>query len=434
MIAFSHSSQKGSHNTQASASGHLPSFYLVRLAHSQYAACNFKLSNNYQYTVLAAFALESSAAPSGADLERRFKLISLATGSKCLPTSRYPVHGDALHDSHAEMLARRGVVRWLYEEVQRALHTAAGSEWIERRPGAAGKWTLRDSCRLHMYISTVPCGDASMRFLASAQDPAMAALKDAAPPAAPPAGAASRGRDGYARHGALRTKPGRADAPPTRCMACSDKIAAWGVLGVQGALAARVFAPVYVSSVIVGDVPPEMRGVVREDCERAFYRRLEEIGDLPEGFQLAKPAVCFTLLDFVHSRAALQALHPQEAPPPSSNESLCWSADSAVGQEVIINGTRRGVGARQRGLEKFRPRLCKLQLYMLCEETTKDLGTTYYEAKKSDVAFQAARHALKGPKGPFAGWVVSGKPWESFDIESHVYDDACLTLKNNKLL
>ena len=105
----------------------------------------------------------------------------------------------------------------------------------------------------------------------------MAALKDSAPPVAPLPGSAARGRDNYALQGVLRTKPGRADAPPTRCMSCSDKVAAWTVLGVQGALAAQLFAPVYVASVIIGDVPGEMEVTVREDCERALYGRVEGV-------------------------------------------------------------------------------------------------------------------------------------------------------------
>lgn len=120
-------------------------------------------------------------------------------------------------------------------------------------------------------------GDASMRYLAATQDPAMAAFKDAAPPAPPPPGAASRGRNNYALHGVLRTKPGRADSPPTRCMSCSDKLAAWNVLGVQGALAASLFAPVYARSVILGNIPEDLRPAVREDCERALYGRLKDI-------------------------------------------------------------------------------------------------------------------------------------------------------------
>lgn len=68
-------------------------------------------------------------------------------------------------------------------------------------------------------------GDASMRFLASSQDPVMAALKDSAQPVALHPGAASRGRNNYSLYGALRTKPGRADSPSTLCMSCSDKLA-----------------------------------------------------------------------------------------------------------------------------------------------------------------------------------------------------------------
>ena len=64
-----------------------------------------------------------------------------------------------------------------------------------------------------------------MRFLAAAQDPIMAALKDSAPPIPLPSGVTSRGRDNYSLFGVLRTKPGRADSPPTRCLSCSDKLA-----------------------------------------------------------------------------------------------------------------------------------------------------------------------------------------------------------------
>lgn len=123
---------------------------LVSLVHAQYATCGFKPSNAYQYTVLAAFVLTSpSRAP---------KLVSLATGSKCLPQSRLPPLGDALHDSHAEVLARRGLIKWLYEEARACVVGRCASDWMAVRAG--GKWGLQDDVRLNMYISTVPCEDA----------------------------------------------------------------------------------------------------------------------------------------------------------------------------------------------------------------------------------------------------------------------------------
>ncbi|KAF8491311.1 hypothetical protein F5888DRAFT_1736172, partial [Russula emetica] len=47
------------------------------------------------------------------------QLLSPGAGVKCLPTSCLHVRGgDALHDSHAEVIARRGAIRpWLFEEV-----------------------------------------------------------------------------------------------------------------------------------------------------------------------------------------------------------------------------------------------------------------------------------------------------------------------------
>ena len=274
---------------------------LVSLVHAQYSKTGFKPSNEYQFTVLAAFVL-SRTSNSGADSETEarhdFKVISLATGSKCLPKSRLPPRGDTLHDSHAEVLARRGAVRWLYEEIRRCCAGGDTSEWIQRR-ASSGKYALNDGVELHMYISTIPCkhsqipyqntpltcflgGDASTRLLASTQliqDPSMATLKSTSSFAPLPPNAASRGRDNYALLGVLRTKPGRADSPPTISMSCSDKIASWCVLGTQGALASEVMQPVYSRGLVVGldDVPEEesVREMVREDCERAVCGRLE---------------------------------------------------------------------------------------------------------------------------------------------------------------
>ena len=115
-----------------------------------------------------------------------------------------------------------------------------------------------------------------MGLLAAVQDPEVSARMDAHALVrpTPPPGAPSRGREGYARLGVLRTKPGRADAPRVLSMSCSDKIARWTVLGIQGALASLVLEPVYIHAIVLGEVDQVLQAQVREDCERAFHERL----------------------------------------------------------------------------------------------------------------------------------------------------------------
>jgi tRNA-specific adenosine deaminase 1 len=111
-----------------------------------------------------------------------------------------------------------------------------------------------------------------------------ARFRDPDAPAAPTPGEEGtvRGRRGYETYGAIRTKPGRADAPPSICLSCSDKIAAWNVLGLQGAISP--FAPVYLDYIVVGGFVTRV-GVVGGGWEeevvgevrRALYGRLESI-------------------------------------------------------------------------------------------------------------------------------------------------------------
>ena len=98
-----------------------------------------------------------------------------------------------------------------------------------------------------------------------------------------------RGRNGYESLGAIRTKPGRADSIPSICMSCSDKIASWSILGIQGALLAGFFEPVWIGHVVVGgveEVPPEgarleegigWKAKIRSELERALYGRLTSL-------------------------------------------------------------------------------------------------------------------------------------------------------------
>ncbi|CAL1701597.1 unnamed protein product [Somion occarium] len=380
---------------------------VARVVLNVYSTLAFKPPGD-KFTILAAFLLWNTSSD-------ELKIISLATGSKCLPEIRLCEEGDVLHDSHAEVLARRSAIRWFLEEVDRS-HTSP-SDWIDRP--RSERFALRSNVQVVLYVSTVPCGDASMRYLASFQDAEMAALKDSSQFPVLPPNVASRGRDNYSLFGVLRTKPGRADSPPTRCMSCSDKIASWNVLGFQGALASRILEPLYLDHIVIGDVDDSLQSVVHEDCERAFWRRLEglDVTQLPTRFSLRRPTVSFTMVRFVHSSLSLGLSS-------SCNDSLCWTADSTPTHEVLINGLKRGVPPKHRHNPKFRPRLCKLSLFNLYRRIAASIHTnsqfdtlTYRETKQSMADYQAAKAVLQGPNGPFAGWIKTGSQWESFDFD-----------------
>ncbi|KZV71413.1 hypothetical protein PENSPDRAFT_577733 [Peniophora sp. CONT] len=370
---------------------------VVKAALNTYRSLAFTLQPG-KFTILASFVVHHR----NRDV---LKVISLGTGSKCLPTERLPACGDALHDSHAEVIARRGFIRWLLEEIRRDQQSIP-SEWLSGS-GESG-YALRDDVHVYLYVSTVPCGDASTRMLAAQQDPTTAVLKDSSAWPDLAAGSASRGRDNYARLGVLRTKPGRADAPSVLSMSCSDKIARWNVLGIQGALVSGLATtPISIEAVIIGEVEHALQGVVKADCERAFHERLGSIAGLPEGYRVSRPSVYFTNTQFVHSRSTLSGTRI------SSNDSICWVADSTTGPEVLINGIRRGISPKHRASGRFKPILSKASLFSLYSDILSLMGhastpaPTYFEEKQKRERYNAAKAALLGPRGPFSGWLGS---------------------------
>jgi tRNA-specific adenosine deaminase 1 len=103
-----------------------------------------------QFTILAAFYLSHP--------ELGSEIISVGTGTKCIPAAKLSGRGELVHDSHAEVIARRGAVRWLLEEVHRiALGTVEDLDWLVRVSPGATRFRLRDGVELHLYVSALPC-------------------------------------------------------------------------------------------------------------------------------------------------------------------------------------------------------------------------------------------------------------------------------------
>jgi len=137
----------------------------VKVIHDIYSSIGFKPPSK-QFTILASFYLTRQINCS----KTNFKLISLTTGTKCTPAAKYSPRGELLHDTHAEVLARRGAVRWLMEEIKRmnTADLAHISDWLTVTESGIlsdsddnPPYCLRPGVSLHMYVSTLPCRSVS---------------------------------------------------------------------------------------------------------------------------------------------------------------------------------------------------------------------------------------------------------------------------------
>ena len=84
-------------------------------------------------------------------------VISLGTGTKCISGGNISNSGLALNDCHGEVIARRGLCHYLYEQLDLALKGKVKVSCFTKKKN--GLYALKDGVAFHLYISTSPCGD-----------------------------------------------------------------------------------------------------------------------------------------------------------------------------------------------------------------------------------------------------------------------------------
>ncbi|KAK6479981.1 tRNA-specific adenosine deaminase 1 isoform X1 [Huso huso] len=118
-----------------------------------------------EWTLLAAVVKikavpEEDSASSGERQKASKEVVALGTGTKCIGQSKMSKNGDVLNDSHAEVVARRGFLRYLCYQLLLAVR---GEESSIFTPGAEkGKWRLKPGLSFVFFTSHTPCGDASI--------------------------------------------------------------------------------------------------------------------------------------------------------------------------------------------------------------------------------------------------------------------------------
>lgn len=306
------------------------------------------VSPNARRKVLAGIVMTSSA--DDEEAASTAKVISLGTGTKCINGEYMSDKGLALNDCHAEIIARRGLLRFFYDQLKMHLSDDEGKRNMsifELQDDGQPGFQLKGEIQFHLYISTSPCGDARIF------SPHEVSTSEGE-------GSADRHPNRRAR-GQLRTKieSGEGTIPVRNAtngiqtwdgvlqgerlltMSCSDKLSKWNIVGMQGSLLSHFLEPIYLDSVILGSL------YHAEHLSRAMYGRLglDLQGDtkVPEGYRLNKP-----LLTGISNSESRQ---PGKAP----NFSVNWTVGDA-GLEVINAMTGKD--------EETRPsRLCKRRFF-----------------------------------------------------------------------
>ena len=351
--------------------------------------------------VVACMIMKNSPEDSG-------RVVAVGTGNRCVTGERLSMEGKVVNDSHAEIVARRSLMRFFYKQLNS--HYDGNDSIFVPKEGST-KLDVREGVSFHLYISTAPCGDGA---LFTPREEPNSDLSEYSKEHNPIFTTKQQGilrtkiEDGEGTipidsSDGIQTWDGLLRGKRLRTMSCSDKICRWNVLGLQGALLSHFIEPVYLTSLTLGYLYDHGH------LSRAVCCRLQHNRDL--NAQLSPPHhVNHPWLGRV------TAYDPPRETEKTNNLSVNWSIGD-TGAEVTDG--RTGACMSRTNNSPTPSRVCKAALYTSFKEIGTKVGRedlvnveTYSEAKKMATEFQRAKQMLYEyfSSSKYGSWV--SKPME----------------------
>ena len=416
--------------------------------------CPEQLLKSYerQQTVLSSILVHDS-------IDDVLQVVSLGVGTKTLSLELIR-DMKRVRDMHAEVLARRGALLYLYDQINRASQRVCVECSIFVANDDSFSFSLRPSITFHLYTSSTPCGNSTIKRWAKGRKPTKYGGREGSGTPFPVSvehprffvTAREHGqvallvkRDGKVKvEEEVETKRVKQKqekemgeeseaeecdsgfvysmgtlplhlSPGRGCiLSCSDKIAKWNCLGLQGCLLAQfVKSPIYLETITIG------RKFGQPFAERALCCRVSGFSYSPPAsctsstplFKTKHPAILCTSVKFDEGCFAVEVQGKSGA---IFNESRCfawWISNSSPSiATMTVLDSFTGM-EREEEEERISP-IASASLYReylgLHERLGGDVAHTpsLIEIKNDDTRhYVAARNLLFSTPSLFKGWI-----------------------------
>ncbi|KAK4036858.1 hypothetical protein OUZ56_028895 [Daphnia magna] len=351
-----------------------------------------------RYKVLAGVVMTVGPTADGATV------ICVTTGSKCINGGQLSMEGEALNDCHAEVLARRGLVSFLYDQLN-TFNSNPSESIFERSNGNSLK--LKNDVLFHLYVSSAPCGDARIFTL---NESLASPLEDLHP-----------NRQG---RGALRTKieSGEGTVPVNESaiqtwdgilqgerlltMSCSDKLARWNIVGVQGSVLSNIIDPIYFHTIVVGSLYHQVH------LRRALIGRIEHLQGLPSPFIFSRPVL------------STISTPPDRLPAKSPKNSVIWIQGwpehevVEISKGKLLDGSPSRLSKRHFFYRFVALACANVEHRSLLQKHVKNGHVTYLSLKQAAQAFGEAKEMLQSSLviARLGQWIKKPLEQDSFEI------------------